>query len=624
MKFGLVAGGAALLPFRHNGREALEVARAFADSDPETRFRFRPFQVPLPIPPVLKPVRPFTPGAVFHGVAPEFDPAHPDHDPDWDHSTLKHYKIFIEQRDDAEIIPGIFTPVFTYRDANSHPGTGSGPGPTILARFNEPIVVRQHNRLRAPNTYVEHDVEISTHLHGAHSPAHADGFPNFYILPGQARDYYYPNIVPKRVINRVLQFDRSATPSTMWYHDHGMDLTGFNVSRGLFAFYLLIDDLEQQLIDDNVLPDVWTLKTDPDGSFDIPIAIVDQQFNGDGTLRYDFLDHNGRIGDVFTVNGVAHPFFHVQRRKYRFRILNGSNARIYQLRLSSRRPFLQIGTDSWLLPSAIPVPSVRVAMAERVDVIIDFAEYAPGDVVFLENIMFQPDGRGPKEVDPKKERTRLIKFEVQRGSVRRDIMVDDGTPLRPHDPIRREDIVRTRIFEFERGNGAWQINGQFFSPRRADAIPERDLDGVQAERWILKNNSGGWWHPIHIHLEHHEIKRLNGRRPPLARRFKSDVSTLTGNGVAEVFMRFRTFTGPFVFHCHNLEHEDMRMMAAFDPRPRGQDSPLNGVDKVDPAVSGVPVRCERLEPRLFFDAVGDVEHLEGRGVGFPCDDFELD
>jgi FtsP/CotA-like multicopper oxidase with cupredoxin domain len=618
LKSGALGGSSALLLTK-----ALQIPRAFAGDDgpPPTPFNIAPFQQELPLPSVLQP-RALTPApgtpdaslgssAVYHGIAPEFDPA-----------TVNPttYELFIEQRDDAEIIPGIQTPVFTYRDANLAAGAGTSPGPTILARFDRPIVVRQHNALEASNTFVDHDIELSTHLHGGHNPAHSDGYPNFYILPGAARDYYYPNVVPKRVIDGTLDFDRTAIPSTMWYHDHGMDITGFTVSHGLAAFYLLVDDLEEGLTDgpNPVLPEIG-------GPFDIPLALTDQRFDADGSGRlfYDFFDHNGRIGDVFTVNGAVQPKFTVQRRKYRFRILNASNARVYQLRLSTKQSFLHIGNDSWLLPEAHavddPEQGFRLAMAERADLIIDFTG-APKEV-YLENIMYQPDGRGPKKVDPDKERTGLIKFVVEGPDIANDVTVQAGTPLRPHDPIREEDIRVTRRFVFKRGNGAWQTNGRFFNPRRMDSVPVLDPDGQGAERWILENPSGGWWHPIHMHLEHHEIQKLNGRTPEYIRRFKSDVSTLSDNGVAEVFIRFRSYTGPYVFHCHNLEHEDMRMMATFDPRPDGV-SPYNGADPIPAEVSGVLDSCEDLERRLFFEAKGDVDRLEGRGVGVPCDDFE--
>ena len=193
-----------------------------------------------------------------------------------------------------------------------------------------------------------------------------------------------------------------------------------------------------------------------------------------------------------------------------------------------------------------------------------------------------------------------------------------GTLLRPHEPIHADELVGgTRTFTFNRSHGAWTINNMFFSPRRADAVPLLE----SAERWILENKSGGWWHPIHLHLEAHQVQKINGKIPPWHRRFKVDTTLLDDNGVAVIFMKFRTFTGPFVFHCHNLEHEDMRMMASFDPRPGGQASVLNGVDAVPALISGIPDGYD-VHQDLRFELLGDVQRLEGRGVGFP--EFEPD
>ena len=156
----------------------------------------------------------------------------------------------------------------------------------------------------------------------------------------------------------------------------------------------------------------------------------------------------------------------------------------------------------------------------------------------------------------------MMQFRV-RGPRRTDsATVAPGTPLRPHVPIRAAEVVRTRIFEFSRSRGAWVINGKFFDEGRADAVPRLGT----AERWVLRNSSGGWWHPVHIHLESHQEIRRNGGPPLPANRWKSDTCILGGGSEVEILMRFRTFRGPFVFHCHNLEHEDMRMMFVFDPR----------------------------------------------------------
>jgi len=590
-------------------------------SDPASRtsgsgIRVVPFQTEMPVPPVLQPtVLDPAPGssmaglgsrAVFHGIAPEFSATDPGHCADWAIAPLTTYAMTMRNAF-AEIVQGVETEVFGYE--------GLAPGPTILGRFREPIVVRHTNQL----SYRGQGIEASVHVHGGTNPAHADGFPNFYVLPGKSRDYYYPHVVARVPPGSGCtgDYDVSEVQSTMWYHDHAMDITGFNVSRGLAGFYLLTDDLEQSLIDDHVLPDLYR-GGDPAQAFDVPVVIQDQRLDANGQIVYDFLDHNGRIGDIFVVNGKAQPVFHVQRRKYRFRLLNGCNARYLHLRLSGGLRFLVIASDAWMLPSARIADSFTLTMAQRHDVIIDFAD-APEEVL-LENIMQQTDGRRPDGIDPSRP-TPLVRFVVEGGRIANDVTVTEGTPLRPFRPIDASEVVATRHFEFNRSNGAWQMNGRFFSPRRADAVPQVDT----VERWIFENGGGGWVHPIHVHLGPHQVQSINGRRPGPLRRNYVDTTDLDGGDAAEIFLRFPTFTGPFVFHCHNLEHEDMRMMGVFDPVAAGQRTALDGVTEVDPAVSGIPAGY--LDDPANFDQLQaesliDAGPLEGRGVGIPPSDFE--
>ena len=491
---------------------------------PPTPIPVRPFQTVLPVPPVLQPLTsrngqaPFVPGSAFHGIAPEFaDVAK------YSQFPLKYYTVDMRPSR-HEFIPGVKTPVWTYN--------GIVPGPTIKARIGEPIVVRFRNRL---------SVETSVHLHGGHSPSHSDGYPTYFIEPGKDRDYFYPNTVPMH--NGHLDYSESI--STAWYHDHAMDIAGPNVFFGLSGLYLCTDRIEENLIASNVLP-----------RLDVPLVLCDRRFNADGTFYYDMLDHDGAIGDIFLVNGKVQPKFQVQRRKYRFRILNGSNARYYDLRFSDGREFLQVGNDSWLLPFAMPRESMMLSPAKRADIIVDFSD-APS-VVYLNNWMAQSSGRKPDgtALTP----TPLMKFEVVGNRVRNDAKVEKGTPIRPHVPILASEIQTTRVFDFGRSNGSWVINNQLYEPTRMDASPKLNT----AERWIFNNNSGGWWHPIHVHLESYQVQSINGQAPPLWESFKSDTVNLEGGTSAEIFMKFRTFKGPFAFHCHNVEHEDLRMMMNFN------------------------------------------------------------
>lgn len=525
------------------GGAGLVTGRA-ADGRYATPLSVPQFVQNMPIPPTKRPIStgnaPWRVGDCFHGVAPEYFNRATAENVSFNFPQLypeQYYELRAKEFI-GEVIPGVRTPLLGY--------DGLVPGPTFRTRSCQPIVVRQFNDL--------FDTELSTHLHGGHNPSHSDGFPNFYILPGQARDYFYTNTLPSE--NGVADF--SECPSTCWYHDHAMDIAGDTCVHGLAGFYLQYDDLELNLIRRNVLPA---------DQYDIPVLIQDRRFNSDGTIFYDPLDHNGYLGDVYVVNGKAFPKFHVQRRKYRFRFLNGCNARHMELRLSSNASFLGLGTDSWLYPQAVVRSTLLLSPAKRADVIIDFTN-APNEV-FLENILEQSDGRGPDgKLEDRKVQipgTQVLKFVVE-GARRSDsATVSVGAPLRPHVPIRAEEIVETRVFEFHRRNGAWQINQKFFDEFRSDACPKLGT----AERWILRNGSGGWWHPVHMHLESHQIQKINGSIPPLSERFKVDTTMLGPNTEAEIFMRFRTFRGPFVFHCHNIEHEDMRMMFVFDPRTDG-------------------------------------------------------
>jgi len=540
----LLIGG--FIFFLFSGISMGEKGKFSSHDRPRTEFRtpftFAPFTENLPIPPVVQPVAPFTPQCDFD--LPEG-------------MMLKKpvfYEMFIREGT-VQIIPGVDTVIWGYTQTEH----GQYPGPTFKAFHNEPAIVRFHNDL---------DVVTIVHNHGAHVAALSDGSasvnPERLIPPGEFRDFCYPNIAPVDPETGVQ--DITDFSSTQWYHDHAhlpdvdLGITGQNVYMGLAGYYLLFDQLEQDLIANGVLPSE---------QYDIPVVLQDRVFGRDGSLLFDPDADNfaGVLGDVFVINGKAQPKLNVERRKYRFRILNGSNARFWELRLSSEDlKFIQIGNDSWLLGEAVvPVSfaldgtrpnTVHLTPAERADVVIDF-RHAP-DEVFLENIVIQDDGRRPTSIAI--PGTPVLKFVVEGPPVENDVTVDAGTILRPHTPIRGDEIVRTRIFEFERTGGHWAINGQFFNPGRDDASPEPGT----AERWILKNKGGGWAHPIHMHLEAHQIQDLSRREIAPQERFKKDTVRLEPNEEAVVFMKFRTFKGRYVFHCHNLEHEDMAMMAVFN------------------------------------------------------------
>ncbi len=228
---------------------------------------------------------------VAHGIAPEFG----DCD-DWNQSGIgtthaSEFLLFTEETTHQFVPGGPEVPIFSYRDGTQPAGSGTTPGPTVVVDYLAPVVLRNCNLLTRDRGGVNstgHDHETSIHLHGGHLPAHADGYPDFYVLAGEGRDYFYPNIGPRLTDPdtnvapvRDGPFDTSWIPTTMWYHDHGMDVTGFNVARGLAGFYLVVDQRERELADSGVVPPIG-------GPRDIGLAFQDQRFNADGTIHYDF------------------------------------------------------------------------------------------------------------------------------------------------------------------------------------------------------------------------------------------------------------------------------------------------------------------------------------------------
>jgi FtsP/CotA-like multicopper oxidase with cupredoxin domain len=199
-------------------------------------------------------------------------------------------------------------------------------------------------------------------------------------------------------------------------------------------------------------------------------------------------------------------------------------------------------------------------VAERVDIVVDFSQCAIGDTFYLENRLEQLDGRGPTgTILPPGQGNKVLQFRVER-----DAPDPSQVPatLRPLPPIDLNDVTVTRTFEFGRRQGAWTVNDQFYDVNVIRARPRMNA----AEIWILRNTSGGWSHPIHIHFEEFQVLSLDGAPPTARNQGRKDVIELgRANGSeAQVFMRFRDMKGRYVMHCHNTLHEDHAMMIRWD------------------------------------------------------------
>jgi spore coat protein A, manganese oxidase len=425
----------------------------------------------------------------------------------------------------ASIVPGLRTRVFGYG--------GHLPGPTIKVPRGRRAVVRFRNHLPPRNPVGGDEFTSSVHLHGSASLPQYDGYASDVTPPGFYKDYHYPNFQPAR---------------TLWYHDHGVHHTAQNAYSGLFAQYHMHDRAEMALL--------------PQGEFDVPLTVVDVMFGADGKLAYDDDTHSGLWGDVITVNGRVWPVMKVKRRVYRFRVLNASISRSYRFALSTGDPVTVVATDGGLMPRARQVDQWRHGNAERYEVLIDFRRYRPGQRVVLQNLSNE-NNRDYDNTD------KVMAFDVTDApfSKRDDTWnrIPDHLVNSDVMRLRESDATRVRRLRVQRTLDTWSINGMNWG----DVI-DSDFNLLAAnprlgatEIWEVENRSGGWFHPVHIHLIDFKILSRNGRPPFDYERGPKDVMYVGENETVRVLARFGPHRGRYMVHCHNLPHEDHDMMVQF-------------------------------------------------------------
>jgi spore coat protein A len=428
---------------------------------------------------------------------------------------------------------------------------GASPGPTLETRSGQGLLVEWANELPEkhflPIDYSIHGAESDkpevrsvVHLHGGKTPPESDGYPESWYAPGKSAICHYPN---------------RQDAAMLWYHDHALGINRLNVFAGLLGAFFVRDEVEDGL-------------ELPRGTYEIPLVIYDRILDLDAQLNYPVSPDPKKpwtpevFGDAIVVNGKIFPYLEVEPRKYRFRVLNGSNARFLHLSMSNESSFYQIGTDQGLLPAPVALDKVFLAPGERADLIIDFGGFGGGTFVL------------------KNDTLPVMQFRVAKSGTR-----DSGAlpqNLRPVPKLAESTATKTRplslveVDDFKQRPVTMLLNNAHWSmPVTENPV----LDST--EIWELANTTDDS-HPIHLHLVRFQI--LDRRRFDVAAYWTTGQMKYTGppvppapgeagwkdtvradpGMVTRIITKFEGYAGRYVWHCHILEHEDNEMMRPFD------------------------------------------------------------
>ena len=460
------------------------------------------------------------------------------------------------------LFPGAPTRVWKYSGKVLHGSPdslevipGSYLGPTLRLRKGQKVRIRFTNSL--PETSI-------VHWHGLHVPASMDGHPRDAIASGQTFVYEF------EVINRA---------GTYWYHPHPHDRTGSQVYPGL-AGLLIVEDEEAQKLGL------------PSGAYDLPIVLQDRSVDEDTQLVYltnGMMDGmNGFLGDRILVNGRPDFTLSVATRTYRLRLLNGSNSRVYKLAWSDGTPLTVIGTDGGLLEKPTVRRYITLAPAERIELLVDFRKYPFHSKLELRSLEFSGAPSGGMGADaplPNGAPFSVLKVQVMRQEKESFAVPATLTPITRYRFNDAVNVAAPRRFTLSMGHMRWLINGRTF--QRDEVADDETVRLNTLEVWEFVNQTqssdatggmGGMGmmggmamaHPLHIHgLQFQVISRR------IAPEFRSQWMSLRDGFVDEgwkdtvlimpgetirLLLRFETYSGLFLYHCHILEHEDMGMM----------------------------------------------------------------
>ncbi len=454
---------------------------------------------------------------------------------------------------------------------------GSYPGPTIEVESGEIVYIKWINNLPdkhlLPVDYTVHgahmdvpEVRTVVHVHGACVESESDGYPEAWFTKGFKQ-------VGRYFRKQVYRYDNCNQACTLWYHDHTLGITRLNVYAGLAGFYLIRDQRERYL---NL----------PSGKYEIPLIIQDKTFNKDGSLFYPKQPDQPIpeletsvvpqfIGETILVNGKVHPYLKVEPRKYRFRLLNGSNTRFFRMKLDSGQLMYQISTDGGFMQQPIGVTEIMLSPAERADVIIDFTN-SEGKNIIMTNDAPTPFPSGVL-VDGNTGTVMQFRVALPLSNIDTSVIPAYMVPLQK---INEQEASKKRFLSFKKDLDKFGRPYMLLDNKQWDAPITENPKLGSTEIWYLINVSPDS-HPIHLHLVDFQII---DRRDIDAEKFnKEGIIQYTGpavppapqergwkdtvranpNQVTRIIMKFGPYTGLYVWHCHVLEHEDNEMMRPF-------------------------------------------------------------
>jgi FtsP/CotA-like multicopper oxidase with cupredoxin domain len=412
-------------------------------------------------------------------------------------------------------------------------------GPIIKAHQGENI------RIRFTNSIPEASI---VHWHGLHVPARMDGHPR-YVVP-QGHSYLY-------------EFQVNNRAGTYWYHPHPHGRTGPQVYGGLAGLFLVSDAEERSL-------------GLPDGEYNVPLVIQDRAFDRDNQLLYmsgnRMAQMTGFLGDSILVNGWPDFTLPVSTTAYRLRLLNGSNSRIYKLAWQDSRPLVIIGTDGGLLEKPTSRPYVFLAPGERIELWSDFSDRSVGYETALISLPFDGGGMGrgmmmggrmgANQNLPNGAKLSLFNIKITKSVTIKRSLPQKLSDMGSIQETDADNYSRPRQFYLNMGHMQWTINGRVF---QMEGVAEDEMVRLGSkEIWEFHNTGGGMMrmpHPIHLHGKPFRVIGRSGVRHQgyVDEGWKDTVLLMPGESV-RILVTFDDYPGLFLYHCHNLEHEDMGMM----------------------------------------------------------------